>query len=122
MFAGCAINDGFDGGAEAVEQQEVAIVEIVGEAPQAKAAKPETGLQAYRQTRGATEIATLNAPGTAVIVSTAIAISEHITFPNDIAVSVTLTDGYTHRTATYSNLFSKYWHLCPGKYGGRGCN
>jgi hypothetical protein len=122
MFAGCAINDGFDGGAEAVEQRKVAIVEIVGEAPQAKAAKPETGLQAYRQTRGATEIATLNAPGTAVIVSTAIAISEHITFPNDIAVSVTLTDGYTHRTATYSNLFSKYWHLCPGKYGGRGCN
>ena len=41
-------------------------------------------------------------PGTAVIVSTAISISEHITFPNDIAVSVTLTDGYTHRTATYS--------------------
>jgi hypothetical protein len=58
-------------------------------------------------------------PGTAVIVSTAISISEHITFPNDIAVSVTLTDGYTHRTATYSNLFSKYWHLCPDKYGGR---
>src|SRR5712671_5986827 len=51
--------------------------------PRAKAAKPETGLQAYRQTRGATEIATLNAPATAVIVSTAIAISEHITFPND---------------------------------------
>jgi len=70
--------------------------------PRAKAAKPETGLQAYRQTRGATEIATLNAPATAVIVSTAIAISEHITFPNDIAVSVTLTDGYTHQTATYS--------------------
>jgi hypothetical protein len=120
MFAGCAINDGFDGGAEAVEQGKVAIVEIVSEAHQAKAAKPETGLQAYRQTRGATEIASLNAPGNAVIVSTAIAISEHIT--NDIAVSVTLTDGYTHRTATYSNLFSKYWHLCPGKYGGRGCN
>jgi hypothetical protein len=91
MFAGCAINGGFDGGAEAVEQQKVAIVEIVGEAHQAKAAKPETGLQAHRQTRGATEIATLNAPGTAVIVSTAIAISEHFTFPNDIAVSVTMS-------------------------------
>jgi hypothetical protein len=35
MFAGCAINGGFDGGAEAVEQQKVAIVEIVGEAHQA---------------------------------------------------------------------------------------
>jgi hypothetical protein len=92
MFAGCAINGGFDG-AEAVEQQKVAIVEIVGEAHQAKAAKPETGLQAHRQTRGATEIATLNAPGTAVIVSTAIAISEHFTFPNDIAVSVAVARG-----------------------------
>jgi len=39
MFAGCAINGGFDGGAEAVEQQKVAIVEIVGEAHQAKAAQ-----------------------------------------------------------------------------------
>jgi hypothetical protein len=57
-----------------------------------------------------------------VMVSTAIAISDHFTFPNNLAVSVTLTDGYTHRTDTYSNLFSKYWHRCPDKYGGRGCN
>ena len=56
------------------------------------------------------------------MVSTAVAISDHFTFPNNIAVSVTLTDGYTHRTDTYSNLFSKYWHRCPDKYGGRGCN
>ena len=51
------------------------------------------------------------------MVSRAIAISDHFTFPNDIAVSVTLTDGYTHRTDTYSNLFSQYWHRCPNKYG-----
>ncbi len=67
-------------------------------------------------------IALFDNDGVAVMVSTAIAIPDHFTFPNDIAVSVTLTDGYTHRTDTYSNLFSQYWHRCPNKYGGRGCN
>jgi hypothetical protein len=38
----------------------------------------------------------------AVMVSTTIAISNHFTFPNNLAVSVTLTNGYTHRTDTYS--------------------
>jgi hypothetical protein len=58
----------------------------------------------------------------AVMVSTTIAISNHFTFPNNLAVSVTLTNGYTHRTNTYSNLFSKYRHRCPDKYDGRGRN
>jgi hypothetical protein len=67
-------------------------------------------------------VALFDNDGVAVLVSTAIAISDHFTFPNDIAVSVTLTDGYTHRTDTYSNPFSKYWHRCPDKYGGCGRN
>jgi len=70
----------------------------------------------------AVAVALFDNDGVAVMVSTAVAISDHFTFPNNIAVSVTLTDGYTHRTDTYSNLFSKYWYRCPDKYGGRGCN
>jgi hypothetical protein len=67
-------------------------------------------------------VALFDNDGAAVMVSTAIAIPDHFTFPNDIAISVTLTDGYTHRTNTHSNLSSKHWHRCPDEYGGRGCN
>jgi hypothetical protein len=67
-------------------------------------------------------VALFDNDGVAVTVSTAIAISDHFTFPNDIAVSVTLTDGYTHRTDTYSNLFSKYRYRCSDKHGGCGRN
>ena len=67
-------------------------------------------------------VALFDNDGVSVMVSTAIAISDHFTFPNDFAVSVTLTDGYTHRTDIYSDLLSNYWHGCPDKYGGRGCN
>jgi len=67
-------------------------------------------------------VALFDDDGVAVMVPTAIAISDHFTFPNDIAVSVTVTNGYTHRSDTYANLFSKYWHRCPDKYGGRGRN
>jgi hypothetical protein len=67
-------------------------------------------------------VALFDNDGVAVMVSTAIAISDHFTFPNDFAVSVTLTDGYTYRTDTYFNPFSKCWRRCPDKYRGRGCN